>query len=89
MTTAIFIQDGAVQLVLTPENEWERNALKMLGEGEKRLAIMTGSFYETRGGWNRFAQSWGNAYGGAQDDRSLIIRVLPEPPVPANVQEGE
>lgn len=36
MKTAIYIEDGTVQLVLTPENDFEKNALRSL---QRRLAV--------------------------------------------------
>lgn len=66
MKTAIYIDDGITQLVLTPQNEWEKNALAIIGSGEKKLSIHRGSFYACHGGWVR---------QGRSDDNSLIFRV--------------
>lgn len=68
MKTAIYIEDGVVQLVLTPQNEFESNALGSFEKKPLAATIMTGSFYHTRGGWDRHGL----------DDRSLILR-LKEP----------
>lgn len=38
MKSAIYLNEGTTQVVLTPENEWEKSALK---------------FYECQGGWYR------------------------------------
>ena len=77
MKTAIFIQDGVTQLVLTPETEWEKTTVKMLAEGEQVLSVKRGSFYECRGGYVRHEVG---AYAGEFDrsesrDDSLILRV--------------
>ena len=71
MKTAIYIEDGDVQLVLTPQNEWERNALKSFGPS-LNAKIMEGEFYTCEGGWHR------HSYYGDTSGRSLIIRVQPE-----------
>ncbi len=65
MKTAIYIEDGTVQLVLTPENEFEKNALRSFEDKPTKAEIKSGSFYQCQGGWIR--QS-------ASDDRSLILR---------------
>jgi hypothetical protein len=62
--TAIYIEDGVVQLVLTPQNEFEKNALMSLENQALKATIMAGSFYKCRGGWNR----------QSSDDHSLILR---------------
>ena len=71
MKTAIYIEDGDVQLVLTPQNEWERNALKSFWPS-LHATIMEGEFYTCQGGYHRHSASWG------ESERSLIIRLQPE-----------
>ena len=68
MKTAIYIEDGDVQLVLTPQNEWEENALRSFGN-DLSVSLKRGSFYECQGGWHRHRQ-----YPG-EDDSSVILRV--------------
>lgn len=64
MKTAIYIEDGVVQLVLTPENEFERSTLGSF-EGKSMVTeVRAGSFYNCGGGWARHSAN----------DRSLIIR---------------
>lgn len=77
MTTAIFIQDGIVQLVLTPETEWEKSAMKMLADGSHSVTVKRGSFYECRGGYTRheFGQFGGLYSQRDNKDDSLILRV--------------
>jgi hypothetical protein len=65
MKTAIYIENGVTQLVLTPENDWEKQVIRCVGDGSRSVAIHRGSFYECRGGWNRH---------GAGDE-SLILRM--------------
>ena len=58
MKTAIVVMDGDTQLILTPENEFERNTLaSVLPNGAFTMDVMRGQFYECRGGWHRIALS--------------------------------
>lgn len=68
MKVAIYIEDGDTQLVLTPENDWEKSAIKNICEGGATAEIMTGEFYENRAGYHRQGTS----------ERSLILRVRQE-----------
>lgn len=81
MKTAIYIEDGAVQLVITPETEFEKNALRSFESKPMDAKIFAGSFYDCRGGWTRqkaFYQS------SDSTDRSLIIRMAETvDPIPA------
>ena len=76
MKTAIYIEQGVTQLVLTPQNEWEKSVIKAIATGEQSVQIKRGSFYECRGGWVRFDD--------ANNDSSLIlvagIKADPAPP---------
>lgn len=76
MKTAIYIEDGVCQLVLTPENKFEQNALASFSDKPTETAIMQGSFYQCRGGWNRQGDG----------DQSLILRTV-EKCDPPNPQE--
>lgn len=73
MKTAIYIEDGIVQLVLTPENEFEKNALKSFEDKPTETQIFTGAFYDCRGGWIRQTRYYDGVYGQSED-RSLILR---------------
>jgi len=80
MKTAIYIENGIVQLVLTPENEWEKNALRSFEGGIPKAQIFAGSFYDCRGGWARQAAFY--PMNPDSTDRSIILRIeqdLPEP----------
>lgn len=80
MKTAIYIEDGVVQLVLTPENKFEENAITtMIGkDGNITAKIFDGSFYDCRGGWisqsNYYRPNLCD-YSGSAKDKSIIIRV--------------
>ncbi len=64
MKTAIYIEDGATQLVLTPEGEWERNIVRGITSGLQEVVVKRGSFYLCQG--NHFMNDMSN-------DESLII----------------
>lgn len=53
MKTAIYIEDGVTQVVLTPENKFETQALGSIGKSSVDVSIMNGEFYQCQGGWNR------------------------------------
>ena len=77
MKTAIYIEDGVVQLVLTPESEFEKNAVGSFKQKDIEVKIFDGAFYDCRGGWTRQTEYTNfSPYGSARDrDNSLIIRV--------------
>jgi len=76
MKTAIYIEDGVVQLVITPITDFEKNAMSMFNGQELNARIFRGSFYDCRGGWVRqrgyFEPQY---YGTDNNDNSLILRV--------------
>ena len=76
MKTAIYIEDGVVQLVLTPESEFEKNAFSQFNGEDLETKIFSGSFYDCRGGWVRQSQYYvPGEYGGADhSDKSMIVR---------------
>ena len=74
MKTAIYIEDGLVQLVITPESEFEKNALASFEKEGFQTKIHHGSFYDCRGGWVRQTRYFDGAYG-EPEDRSLILRL--------------
>ena len=77
MKTAIYIEDGTVQLVVTPETEFEKNALTTFREKPLDAEIFAGSFYDCRGGWIRQNDYNPTHYLGHREneDKSLIIRI--------------
>ncbi|KKN23683.1 hypothetical protein LCGC14_0902420 [marine sediment metagenome] len=73
MKTAIYIEDGRTQLVLTPESEIDKKVLKSIEE-LKDIKVFRGSFYSCQGGWSRWREKYADVYGGVkEDDDSLII----------------
>jgi len=79
MKTAIYIEDGTIQLVVTPENKFEKNALSTMQDKILEAKIFAGSFYDCRGGWVRqsdYNPQLGYAMGMLnKEDKSLIVRV--------------
>ena len=71
MKTAIYVEDGIVQLVLTPKSKFEKDALKPFMGEDLTVKTFVGSFYDCRGGWIR--QEEFNY--GEQNDRSIMIRI--------------
>ena len=69
MKTAIYIEQGVTQIVLTPESDLERNTIALLSNQKMTLCVRRGNFYECQGGWWR---------QGAGDD-SAIIRLDAQP----------
>lgn len=89
MKTAIYIEDGVVQLVLTPENKFEKDALEKFDQHPTEAKIIAGQFYDCLGGWTRqkdFADTPSSLdtpqppyHDQHCDRRSLIIRMEPKP----------
>lgn len=52
MKTAIYIKDGVHQIVLTPENDWEKGAIVGIND-DFAFHVRRGQFYECAGGWIR------------------------------------
>lgn len=77
MRTAIYVENGVTQVVLTPETDWEKTALETVGNGAAAVRVFTGTFYDCRGGWTRQSDYYPELYGcgTASGDKSLILRV--------------
>ena len=82
MKTAIYIEDGVVQLVITPESEFEKSALRSFEEKPMEAKVFAGTFYDCRGGWVRQAGYFGDGMfqGSDNNDRSLILRMATAKP---------
>ena len=76
MKTAIYIEDGVVQLVLTPESDYEKDCLKVFGDKEIEASVYAGSFYDCRGGWVRQSgYIMDHRFGGGDaNDKSVILK---------------
>lgn len=77
MKTAIYIEDGVVQLVITPESDFEKSALSSFERSPIDAKVFSGSFYDCRGGWVRQSGYFvgGMFHGSDNNDRSLILRM--------------
>lgn len=77
MKTAIYIEDGTVQLVITPESEFEKNALTTIADKPLSCTVFSGTFYDCRGGWVRQKEHYQpHAINGHDSgDQRIIIRV--------------
>lgn len=74
MKTAIYIEDGVVQLVLTPEGGFEEDALKSFADKPLGVQVFRGQFYDCQGGWVRQKEQYASAWDN-NADRSLILRI--------------
>ena len=85
MKTAVYIEDGITQLVITPESEFEQRALNTFNGKPMEANLFSGSFYDCRGGWIMQSAYYpnNNLYPGEDNhkDTSLILvaRESPEP----------
>ena len=75
MKTAIYIEDGVVQLVIAPESEFEKAALRSFEDKPMDAQIFAGAFYDCRGGWVRQSRHFSGYAGEDGNDRSLILRM--------------
>lgn len=88
MKTAIYIEDGTAQLVITPQSEFEKNALTTFRDKPLDAKLFAGSFYDCRGGWIRQNAISQNLCGFERsDDRSLIL-VAREGEPPDNMRQA-
>jgi len=63
MKLALYSEDGATQVVITPQTKWEQDILDKLPEdGDYR--VYRGSFYACRGGWFRQGKGYYEKRGG-------------------------
>lgn len=76
MKTAIYIEDGIIQLVLTPEGDFEKNALRSFQDKPTETEIFHGEFYDCRGGWTRQKAHYPQGISN-HTDNSLIMRIKP------------
>jgi hypothetical protein len=71
MKTVVLIEDGRLQLVLTPETKHEKGALKLIEDRKPQVRILAGEYYACAGGWTRESAS----FGRSTETRSLIVVV--------------
>ena len=73
MRSALFLEDGYTQVVLTPENDFDKAALAAIETAGGALSIKRGEFYHCRGGWLREAY-----WGPARPESLMLIVARPE-----------
>jgi hypothetical protein len=73
MRTAIYIEDGTTQIVLTPETEHEKKALFAIQDKPMEAKIHYGSFYHCQGGWVRESRTSEDGMFGGSEPQSLMI----------------
>lgn len=83
MKTAIYIEDSVVQLVLTPENDWEKRALGAFHDKPVAAKFHNGQFYDCQGGWIRQLALHERHGTDHAVDASLIIRADVQQPAPS------
>lgn len=59
--------------ILTPEDDFESNAIKSFSEKPLETKIFRGQFYDCRGGWAR-QKSYHEPFNNRNQDQSLIVR---------------
>jgi len=83
MKTAIYIEDGVTQIVLTPETSWEKKILDEIDLEKHTLTPLRGSFYECQGGYfrNKTGEFLNRICDRNPKDESLMLRIdsIPEP----------
>lgn len=78
MRTAIYIEGDVMQLVLTPDNDWEKKALAAFHDKKFKVNFFDGAFYDCRGGWTRQKTIYRSPYDSQlSEDSSLIVRAEP------------
>ncbi len=68
MKTAIYIEAGLTQLVLTPENDFEKGVISQVEKREQEVSIYTGGFYKNQAGYIRQAVH--------NDDQDSLIIIM-------------
>lgn len=79
LKTAIYIEDGLTQFVLTAETDIDKKVLEQLRSGQD-VQTYPGSFYNCQGGWVRQQDARGNGWGYRSEyrDESLIFVMRPK-----------
>ena len=79
MKTAIYVEDGVIQLVITPQTRFEKDAFMSFIGDKLSCEMFRGAFYDCNGGWSRWKKTY-RTMGGLEDteDHSLILRASPE-----------
>ena len=77
MKTAILITDGVKQIMFTPENESEKQALKMISPDEEiHTVIKTGTFSDMNGVFGANVYECRGGYMRADENEESVMFVL-------------
>jgi hypothetical protein len=71
MKISFYVEDGAEQIVLTPETEYEKKMLSALHDKKRVVEIKRGSFWECMGGYYRHTRD-------GDSSTMLVIKREPE-----------
>ena len=73
MKTAIYVEDGFTQIVLTPVTAFEREILSRISREEVvHVRVANGSFHRDAEGWQRFI---GAGADGEMSEQCLMLRL--------------
>ena len=79
MKTAIYVEDGVTQLVITPESKFEKEALAAIQNNTLETKIFSGTFYNCNGGWVRHKEIYQHSlYNEEDNEQSLILKIITE-----------
>lgn len=78
MKTAIYIEDGYTQVVLTPENEFEKSIVNKASGPENKLVVKRAGFTRTVGRYVR-----------RSDDEDSLMIIIARPPEPGENTGGQ
>lgn len=71
MKIATYMRDDRVQIVLTPETDYEIKTLEYLHDKEKWITeIYKGQFTDVKGGWTMYSDM---GYRGKDKDSTILV----------------
>lgn len=71
MKSAIYIEDGVIQLIITPESDFEKGVVDSFADKKMNAEVFDGQFYACQGGWIRQKNDFGVENS---NNNSLIIK---------------
>ncbi len=89
MKTALYIENGYTQVVLTAESEFEKNALGQL-KSSGTVRIEEGEFYHCQGGWARHGavSRFAEHFDESPPNSLMLIAVKKEESLEDKFREG-
>jgi hypothetical protein len=70
MRISTFMKENRIQIVLTPESEYEQKTLEYLHDAKWVSSIYKGQFTDVRGGWTMYSPE---GYRGKDNDSTIIV----------------